>query len=260
MERVARKGLLLTAYSTDESLLRQKFLPEAAQLARSFKKFNSFPVCIVTNANVTEFGVDGAFDYFIPVGSSNIIDGEERSGGYEPQWFTRLVHLSASPFRVTLTLDSDAVFCGRIDGPFKELEGFDFVVSNPVKDHVPGCTGEYPHNFMMGYVLSVNTKILFSNWLRSQKKVGKAIDDQGPLMIALRDTRKQLGSKFKLGFFSTAFGASLMHHNDVDFSNFLPATTKVLSTFVPIVHPVQGFGLKLLTLNLRERSTPCVKK
>jgi hypothetical protein len=63
-------------------------------------------------------------------------------------------------------------------------------------------------------------------------------------MIALRDTRTQLGSKFKLGFFSTAFGASLMHHNDVDFSNFLPATTKVLSTFVPVVHPVQGFGLK----------------
>jgi len=164
--RAARKGLLLTAYSTDESLLRRKFLPEAAQLARSSKKFNSFLVCIVTNANVTEFAVDGAFDYFIPVRSSNLIAGEERSGGYEPQWFTRLVHLSASPFRVTLTLDSDAGFCGRIDEPFKQLEGFDFVVSNHVKDHVPGCAGEYPHNFMMGYVLSVNTKILFSNWLR----------------------------------------------------------------------------------------------
>ena len=155
------------------------------------------------------------------------------------------MHLSASPFHVTLTLDSDAGFCGRTDEPFKKLEGFDFVVSNHVKDHVPECTGEYPHNFMMGYVSNVHTKILFSNWLKSQKKVGKAIDDQGPLMIALHDTRKQLGSKFKLGFFSTAFGASLMHHNDVDFSNFLPATTKVLSTFVPIVHPVQGFGLKI---------------
>ena len=44
------------------------------------------------------------------------------------------MHLSASPFHVTLTLDSDAGFCGRIDEPFKKLEGFDFVVSNHVKD------------------------------------------------------------------------------------------------------------------------------
>ena len=251
-EYVARRGLLVVAYSMDETLLHTKFMREARVLARSFKAHNPYPVCLVTNALTAEAESADIFDYYIHVRADHIIRGEERSGGYKPQWLTRLLYLSSTPFETTLTADSDAGFCGSVERHFDTLESFDFVVSNHIKDHVPSCSAEYPHNFMLGYSMNRHTSVLFSNWLHEQTSIGSARDDQRPLFNALATTRAHLGSKFKLGYFSSSFGCSLMHHNDVDFSSFLPATSKVLSTFVPVVHPVQSVGLHTSELSLSE--------
>ena len=89
----------------------------------------------------------------------------------------------------------------------------------------------------MAFSLNERTKELFRLWITEQLKHGVPFDDQRPLHFALASMHATHGKDFRLGYFETSFAASFLYHDTVHFKTWLPALTRSLSTFVPIVHP-----------------------
>ena len=235
------RGVLFTAYSTDKEQMFHKLIPEVMMSAQSLKRYHGkdLPSCLVTHLP-TKFIEASLFDYVIQIREDLLVPGFERqgAGGYTPQWFTRLIYYASSPFKNTLALDGNAGFCGNVNEAFGELNHYDFAVASAAREP---CLGDFPHNYIMAYTSSDVTRELFVRWAFEQIKFGIPLDDQVTLSRAIMKLLGQYGDDFRFGIIETSFATSLLHHDNAFFKSSLPALTRSISTFVPIVHPVISF-------------------
>lgn len=218
-----KKGLLLFAYSSDDQWKKQ--INELITFMRGFQQTTQtehVPIALVSNAPLDLLqGLTNEsliIDYLIRPLPETLVPGKHRNYKYNPQWWTRLFHFGASPFKVTLTMDSNAAVCGDLKDIFASIEGYDFLAKNQAHWN---CDAFHAHNFAMAASKSPHTDRLFRNWASEQKTHGVNVDDQHTLTYAISRT-----SDARVGVMKPRFATAFIHLNG---TRAVPAITPVLT-------------------------------
>lgn len=215
----------------------------AEESAVLFKNLNrSVPIALVTNAQSSDYDFvhPTPFDFILPIDAvANPLplgEGTQaRSDGHSRQWLTRLQYLAATPFALTLALDTNVHPCEDVSALLDaaEREAFDFAAAS-------GSTGEpglSTHNFALMYRWSARTEALVSRWLALQLQAA-VHDDQHTLTRAIAELRAapQGPTVRKLG---NAAAVSLIPIDRVGRGDF-PRESRLLDGPAALVHWAPG--------------------
>ena len=192
-------GALYFAYHRDP-VQAAGYVAAVAKSASSLKQHNpSMPVAVLTNARNLS-GLDATsqsvIDIFLPIQDKDIIEGHAFKKGR--QWWTRTLYLNATPFDVTVQIDSDRTVCSSIASVHSSIDGFDSL-------HVSVGTLPSFDNGVMVYRRGQRFQTLVDIWLRILESTDKVGDDQAALAEALGEANKRIG--FRSGVLPPSYQA-----------------------------------------------------
>lgn len=201
-------GLLWVVFDQRYSRVYKKakdYLRQAAASAHSARALNpGLPRALATNVPSARMTLNGTFDLFIP---PEALRCPQPCRARHPLWVPRLLALAASPFELTLEVDSSVTFCSaqlhaallrehRRDR-FDLAVNFEATALAPPKAGFKSRFGEaprrvvdiLPHNFALLVRHGPGWRALLELWLHVMERY---VDDQMALRVALqRLTRDQ---------------------------------------------------------------------
>ena len=228
-------GVYFFAYGSDLETFKN-FARQVAQAGSLFKKYSpGIPLAVATSFSYPDF--DKYFDHQIRIRQDHNFAGsnyQNRSDGFNRQWLTRILYLTATPFEVTLAYDANVVSCGPLETTLRTLSRSDFdlaVASVGFRSNLP--VDAQPHNFALAYRWNENTAGFLDEWFMTQVSSGVAHDDQHTLLRAVNAYQpRHLDFKFRVlnpsvaaAFVSTKASAG-----------FFPRETRVISGKALVIH------------------------
>lgn len=167
-------GVIMFAYSQDRAA-RQKYVLTNVATAWGVKATNpGMPIALFINGHVGQ-GI-APFDRVVAMPDSVLLPGR--------QWWSRTMSLNATPWDLTIMIDSDRIVCGDLTPLFRLLLDWDMVGTSA------GSGGGYPgqyDNGVLGYKRGPSFDALHRTWLAIQRRVDQAGDDQHTLSRAFRE-------------------------------------------------------------------------
>lgn len=189
-------GALYFAYHSDP-VRALKYVAAVSRSAASLKRHDpGIPVAVLTNAINPSSQDFAAIDIFLPIQDEDILEGSASKKGR--QWWTRTLYLNATPFDVTIQIDSDRTICSSIASVFRFITGYDML-------HVSVGTLPSFDNGVMIYRKGARFQVLLDIWLQVLERNGKVGDDQAPLADAIMEANKQID--FRSGVLPPTFQA-----------------------------------------------------
>lgn len=205
---------------------RQKFVEEAIISARSLRRFNTEPVCLICTPDLYTRDLESVFD--------EVIEIEEL---VKHTYLAKVIGLQSSPFDKTIFLDGDTFITDKISELFDLLELVDFATTLEQKLHTSKIDDlkfrkTFPE-FNSGVIVYRNSTIMkkvLKDWL------SYCVDQRmGNDMPGLRE-------------------AVLMNFNDIRFS-ILPncynehgfSTMLILDQKVKVIHERLGYKRGIIT-------------
>jgi len=162
------------AYSSNLDALHGYVAANAAA-ARGIKASSpGMPVTLMANGQLGK--TIAPFDSIVTIPDSLLLPGR--------QWWSRTMSLNATPYDMSLMIDSDRVVCGDLMPLFRILLEWDMVGASA------GFAGGFPGNYdngVLGYKRGDAFNSLLATWLRIQRAMDQGGDDQHTLSRAFRE-------------------------------------------------------------------------
>ena len=226
-------GALYFAYHVDP-VRAAEYVTAVATSAASLKRHNpDIPVAVLTNARLSPESAPGNstfIDTFLPIRDEDIMVGSDAKR--QRQWWTRTLYLNATPFDVTIQIDSDRTICSSIKRVLDFVRGYDML-------HVSVSILPAFDNGVMVYRKDARFQVLLDYWLRDMALRNKVGDDQPSLARALDLAHKTIG--FKSGVLPPTYQTKMIPAVGQQWVNATASHSLVLSGDVKIV--AGGLGL-----------------
>jgi hypothetical protein len=188
-------GVVYIVYNTNASLTTE-FINNTLTSARSVRAVEpGLPITLIASPfyETLKPQVKQVFTDFIPIPNSILYPGH--------QWLTRIQAFSLTPYKITVSLDTDTFVCAPFSKDIQEAfktQKLDLVF-NGHDDYDVYPT--HPDNGILAYKYSDRFMNLLKIWYLKSKP-DKGADDQGPLKSVLLDQP----TTWKVGRLSPAFG------------------------------------------------------
>jgi hypothetical protein len=140
--------------------------------------------------------------------------------------------MAATPFLVTLALDSNVQPCADLSALLAAAGRADFDVAAASQHRSPARPGLTTHNFALLYRWSPKTEALLRAWLGLQLRKGASQDDQHTLTRALLALRRSHGLRAR----KLANAAAAGFHSVDPRAGFYPRETRLLAGPVALIH------------------------
>ena len=225
---------MLFAYGTEATF--QHFAAQALAAAKLLRTHSPhLSIALVSSYYNTSY--DEIFDHQIIVREDHNFAGsnyQNRGDKLNRQWLSRILYLTATPYKVTLAYDANIISCGDLLPSLQRLASSDFDIAVASI----GSSGNddddiSPHNFALAFRWSDVTAELFDEWFMTQVSAGVALDDQHTLLRAVRT----LQSRSKHVRFRTLNPTIAAAFASTDSANgFYPRETRVISQKALIIH------------------------
>ena len=205
---------------------RQKFMEEALISARSLKRYNSEPVCIICTSILHTQEIENVFDEVI------VLDELAKH-----TYLSKVIGMQNSPFDQTIFLDSDTFVTDTISELFDILELVDFATTTESKLHTYRTAGlKYQRifpEFNSGVIVYRNSTVMkkvIGDWL--------AYCIEGNVMVDMPGLREAV----LMNFDTVRFSILPDCYNEHGFSTML-----ILNQKVKVIHERLGYDKGIIT-------------
>ena len=182
------------------------YIEEAIRAALSCKRFNNYPIALVTDSN----------EYLLPNGLFDQVIIKGANYSYRDKLLIRY-----SPFEHTIFMDTDTYVCDNLDDLFRILDFREFAIHQADEGYefqMPEVSNAMPefNTGVIAYKLTPNVEKLIDAWETSFETNSNIITDQYHLRKTLYE------SEVKFAIFSSAYNFI------VSYPNFVIQKVKIL--------------------------------